>query len=119
MGTALDWVPQHEKTRPVDIAIAYLAKTAPLHTPEWSAWRTRMHAPRLTGRWIVSAYIAGRGKFYGDMEVEPTKGTDDEFTTRVKLISAKDGSTISRTGHSVVYAGYSWRGRSKGPPTAN
>jgi len=119
MGTALDWVPQHEKTRPVDVAIAYLSKTAPLHTPEWSAWRTRMHAPRLTGRWIVSAYIAGRGKFYGDMEVEAAKGTDDEFTTRVKLISAKDGSTISRTGHSVVYAGYSWRGRSKGTPIAN
>jgi quinohemoprotein amine dehydrogenase len=53
------------------------------------------------------------------MEVEPTAGTDDQFTTRVKLTSVKDGSTISRTGRSLVYAGYAWRGRSKGTPPAN
>ncbi len=46
-------------------------------------------------------------------------GTDDEFITHVKLTSVKDGSTISRTGHSLVYAGYAWRGRSKGTPPAN
>ncbi len=55
---------------PVDDALAYLSKTAPLHTPEWAAWRARMRAPKLAGRWIVSAYIPGRGKFYGEMEVE-------------------------------------------------
>jgi quinohemoprotein amine dehydrogenase len=104
---------------PVDDALAYFAKTAPLKTPEWAAWRARMRAPKLTGRWLVSAYIPGRGKFYGDMEVEASSGTDDEFTTRVKLTSMKDGSTISRTGHSLVYAGYAWRGRSKGTAPAN
>jgi quinohemoprotein amine dehydrogenase len=104
---------------PVDEALAFLSKTAPLETPEWAAWRARMRAPKLAGRWIVSAYIPGRGKFYGDMEVNPSSGTDDEFTTRVKLTSVKDGSTISRTGHSLVYAGYAWRGRSKGTPAAN
>jgi quinohemoprotein amine dehydrogenase len=103
---------------PVDIALEYLSKTAPLETPEWGAWRARMRAPRLAGRWLVSAYIPGRGKFYGDMEVEASGGTEDEFTTRVKLTSIKDGSTISRTGHSLVYAGYAWRGRSKGTPAA-
>ena len=119
MGTPLDWAPQHPAKRPVDIALDYLGKTAPLHTQEWAAWRARMHAPKLTGKWIVSANIPGRGKFYGDMEVEANSGTDDEFTTRVKLTSAKDGATIVRTGHSVVYAGYSWRGRSKGAMAAN
>jgi quinohemoprotein amine dehydrogenase len=104
---------------PVDDALTFLSKTAPLRTPEWAAWRARMRAPKLTGRWIVSAYLPGHGKFYGDLEVEATSGTDDEFTTRVKLTSLKDGTTISRTGHSVVYAGYSWRGRSKGTPAAN
>ena len=104
---------------PVDEALAYLSKTAPLQTPEWAAWRARMRAPKLAGRWIVSAYIPGRGKFYGDMEVEASSGTDDEFTTRVKLTSIKDGTTISRTGHSLVYAGYAWRGRSKGTAAAN
>jgi quinohemoprotein amine dehydrogenase len=104
---------------PVDIALAYLSKTAPLDTPEWAAWRARMRAPKLAGRWIVSAYIPGRGKFFGDMDVEAVSGTDDEFTTKVKLTSMKDGSTISRTGHSLVYAGYAWRGRSQGTPAAN
>jgi quinohemoprotein amine dehydrogenase len=104
---------------PVDEALAFLSKTAPLKTPEWAAWGARMRAPKLAGRWIVSAYIPGRGRFYGDMEVEPAKGTDDEFTTRVKLTSVKDGSTIARTGHSLVYAGYAWRGRSKGTLPAN
>ena len=104
---------------PVDIALAYLSKTAPLQTPEWAAWRARMRAPKLAGRWIVTAYMPGRGKFYGEMEVEASNGTDDEFTTRVKLTSIKDGSTISRTGHSLVYAGYAWRGKSKGTLAAN
>ena len=104
---------------PVDIALAYLSKTAPLQTPEWAAWRARMRAPKLAGRWIVTAYMPGRGKFYGEMEVEASNGTDDEFTTRVKLTSIKDGTTISRTGHSLVYAGYAWRGKSKGTLAAN
>jgi quinohemoprotein amine dehydrogenase len=102
---------------PVDDALAYLGKTAPLHTPEWAAWRARMRAPKLAGRWLVSANILGRGKYYGELEVEPA-GADDEFTTRVKLVSAKDGSTLVRSGHSLVYAGYSWRGRSKGTSPA-
>jgi len=104
---------------PVDEALAYLTKTAPLWTPEFSAWRARMRTPKLSGRWIVTAQVPGKGKFYGEMEVEPVKGTDDEFNTKVKLNSVKDGSTITRTGHSLVYAGYAWRGRSKGTPSAN
>src|SRR5271155_5735354 len=35
---------------PGEVAAEYLAKTAPLHTPEWSAWRARLRAPRLVGR---------------------------------------------------------------------
>ena len=104
---------------PVDDAIAYLGKAAPLHTPEWAAWQARMRAPKLAGRWLVSAYIPGRGKFYGEMEVEPNGKADDEFTTRVKLQSAKDGSILTRSGTSLVYGGYSWRGRSKGTQPAN
>jgi quinohemoprotein amine dehydrogenase len=104
---------------PVDEAIAHLSKAAALWTPEWSAWRARMRSPKLAGRWIVTARVLGKGRFYGDMEIEPVKGTEDEFTTKVKLTSVRDGSTITRTGHSLVYAGYAWRGRSKGTPPAN
>jgi quinohemoprotein amine dehydrogenase len=93
-------------------AIAFLAKTAPLSTPEWTAWNVRTHAPNLAGRWLVSAYTPSGGKYYGDMQVDPAG--DDEVNTRVRLTSIKDGSAIVRTGRSVVYGGYAWRGRSKG-----
>ena len=108
------------KTRPSDEIISFLAKTAPLHTPEWTAWRTPADASKLTGRWLVTAHLAGRGDYYGEMQVERGSG-DGEFTTRVTLQSVIDGSTIARSGQSVLYAGYAWRGRSKGanPPGAD
>ena len=101
----------------VDQSIDYLAKTAPLHTPEWSSWQARMRAPKLAGRWLVTANIPGRGKYYGEMVMEPG-AADDEFQTRVKLQSVKDGSSLTRSGQGLVYAGYSWRGRSKGSSPA-
>jgi len=96
---------------PVDEAVAYLGKSAPLHTAEWAAWQARMRAPKLAGRWLVSANISGRGRYYGEMAMEPG-ATEDEFITRLKLQSAKDGTTLARSGQGLVYAGYSWRGRS-------
>ena len=72
-----------------------------------------MRTPKLAGRWLVTAYLPGRGKYVGELQVEPG-AADDEFTTRVTLQSVKDGSKLVRTGTGLVYAGYSWRGRSKG-----
>ena len=103
---------------PGEIAADYLAKNAPLHTPEWSAWRARLRAPRLAGRWLVKASVPGRGKYYGEMTIEQG-AAEDEFKTSVKLKSASDGSVLTRTGQSIVYAGYAWRGRSKGSVGAN
>ena len=93
-------------------AVAFLAKLAPLHTPEWDAWSARVHAPNLQGRWLVTASLRGHGKYYGEMQVNPD--ADGDFTTRVRLTSVNDGSHIARTGRGVVYAGYAWRGRSQG-----
>lgn len=102
---------------PVEVALDFLAKAAPLHTPEWASWRARMRAPRIAGRWLVTADVPGRGKYYGELQMEP--GTsEDEFNTRVTLTSVKDGSKLSRSGSGLVYAGYSWRGRSKGTTSA-
>jgi quinohemoprotein amine dehydrogenase len=94
----------------------FLAKTAPLHTPEWTAWSAQTHAQNLAGRWLVSAYLPGRGKYFGEMQADADG--DDEFNTRVRLTSIRDGSTMVRTGRSVVYGGYAWRGRSKGSESA-
>jgi len=107
-------VPQVQEDAPplVDQSLDFLAKNAPLHTPEWAAWRARMRAPKLVGRWLVTAHIPGRGKYYGEMVIEPGSA-DDEFQTRVTLQST-GGSTLTRSGQGFVYTGYSWRGRSKG-----
>jgi quinohemoprotein amine dehydrogenase len=97
---------------PVDEeAIAFLAKTAPLHTPEWDAWSARSHKPDLSGRWLVTASIPGHGTYFGELRVD---SAGDEFNTDVHLTSAKDGSKIVRFGRSAVYGAYAWRGRSQG-----
>lgn len=103
--------PPPDRRQPVDVAVEYLAKELPLITPEWSAWRARMRAPKLSGRWIITGSQLGRGPVIGEMVVEPG-ASEDEFTTNVKLTYIKDGSSVTRTGKSMVYTGYSWRGRS-------
>jgi quinohemoprotein amine dehydrogenase len=106
------------KVVPLDAALTYLDKVAPLETPEWAAWRARMRAPKLAGRWLVSTDVPGKGRYYGEMVTEPSGNADDEFTTRVTLKSVKDGSTVTRAGHSLVYTGYAWRGHSQGTEPA-
>jgi quinohemoprotein amine dehydrogenase len=97
-------------------AVAFLSKAAPLHTPEWDAWIARARAPNLAGRWLLTASIPGRGKYYGEMQVQPADSTpgDTEFNTSVLLTSVNDGSGILRAGRGVVYGASAWRGRSKG-----
>ncbi|WP_255530320.1 quinohemoprotein amine dehydrogenase subunit alpha [Novosphingobium sp. NBM11] len=93
------------------IALDYTRKVAPLHTPEWTQWKSRMQDPRLAGKWLVSASAPGKGRFIGTMTIGATADSD-EFKTGIALRSLTDGSTLSRTGNGIVYAGYSWRGRS-------
>jgi quinohemoprotein amine dehydrogenase len=106
------------KPLPGEEAIAALAKLAPLHTAQWSDWSAQMKTPKLSGRWLVSAHLLGRGKYFGEMTIEPGDA-EDEFATHLTLKSASDGSTVIRSGHSLVYAGYAWRGRSKGDQPAS
>jgi len=106
---------------PAEPTAVFLAKAAPLHTPEWDTWNSRKsdraRTFSLSGRWLVTASILGHGKYYGEMQVDPAG--DGEFNTRVTLTSVLDGSTIVRTGHSAVYGDYAWRGRSKGSGPAS
>ena len=97
----------------LDATLDFLAKTYPLHTPEWGAWRARMRAPRIAGKWLISAHVPGHGKYYGEMTIAPGAAEDEFTTTRQTAAGGR------RTGHhphrqGLVYAGYSWRGRSKG-----
>ena len=98
-------------------AVAYLAKAAPLHSPEWEAWSAGNSSPNLTGRWLVTASVPGRGKYYGEMQLD--RAGEDEYSNRVSLTSITDGSKLVRTGRSAVYGGYAWRGRSSGSAPAS
>lgn len=100
-------------------AVEYLSKAAPLHTPAWDAWNDRTGAQNLSGRWLVTASVPGRGAYYGEMQID--RDGDEEYNTRVTLTSLRDGSRLLRTGRTVVFGGSAWRGRSKGggPAAAN
>jgi quinohemoprotein amine dehydrogenase len=103
------------KLQPNEEAIAFFSKVAPLHTPEWDAWSAHARTPNVAGRWLVTASILGRGKYYGEMQVDPSGPAEDgEFTTTVHLTSVNDGSTLLRSGRIAVYGASAWRGRSKG-----
>jgi quinohemoprotein amine dehydrogenase len=103
--------PGTDTRHPADRAVEYLAKTFPLHTPEWSAWRANLRAPKLAGRWLLIGNQIGRGRVYGEVVIDPG-AAEDEFTTRAKLTYVKDGAVVTRNGRSLIYTGYSWRGRS-------
>jgi quinohemoprotein amine dehydrogenase len=96
--------------------IASLARVAPFSTREWASWSARAHAPELTGRWLMTAHVQGRGRFHGEMDVE---AAGDELLTNVRVRSVDDGTVVVRTGRSVVYAGTAWRGRSRGTGVAS
>src|ERR1051325_9291759 len=99
------------RPHPMDQAISYLARTFPLRTPQWTAWSASMRAPRLEGTWLLSGTQAGKGKFFGRLTV--TRGlADGEFTTKASYRFASGGPTVNRTGKSIVYTGFQWRGRS-------
>ena len=97
---------------PMDRAISYLAEAYPLETPEWSEWSSTMRPARLAGTWTVTATQTGHGRLFGEMVIEATPGTDDEFTTRTTLTYARTGETLTRQGSTSIYTGYQWRGRS-------
>ena len=111
-GAAAAPAPAGPHRLPIDEINDFLGKTYPLQSPEWSAWQARMRAPKLAGRWLVAAHVTGRGKFTGEVIITPG-ASDDEFSTKITLVSLNDGSKLERTGSGLVYAGHSWRGRSK------
>jgi quinohemoprotein amine dehydrogenase len=99
--------------QPVDQAIEYLTKAYPLQTAEWASWRARSRPPKAAGRWLASAHIAGKGAYWGEVDIS-AGASPDEFTTNIKLEPLAGGPAIERSGKVVVFDGYAWRGRSTG-----
>ena len=99
-----------------DRVLAKLSKEQPLFTPEWEAWTQNKREVPLAGTWTVHGHETGRGDVIGTLQVARTDV--DEYTLTWDL-RWSNGSTETRTGKSVLYAGYSWRGRSQGPDRSN
>lgn len=103
------------KPLPVEVALDYMNKNAPLMTPEWTKWQARQSSAKLGGKWLVNAFLPGKGLYVGEMMLRPA-GADDDYTTTITLKSLADGSTLTRSGKGLVYTGYSWRGTSSSGP---
>jgi quinohemoprotein amine dehydrogenase len=96
---------------PVEKAVDHLAKAFPFSTPAWSAWSASMRPARLDGTWALSGWDPGKGPVYGRVTIAAVPNTSDEFTTQVAYTYARSGQTVTRSGRSVVYTGFQWRGR--------
>jgi quinohemoprotein amine dehydrogenase len=103
--------PPPDAKQPVDQALAFLAQSGSLRSPEWAEWRASMRAPKLSGHWLVYGTQPGKGKFFGVMDIEEAPSAGG-FATKTKLTFPTDGSIVTQTGKSLVYTGYAWRGRS-------
>ncbi len=97
---------------PVEKAIEHLSKAFPLQTAEWAAWSATMRPARLDGTWALSGWDPGKGAIFGRVQIRSVPNTTDEFTTDVTFTYGRSGQTVSRTGRSVIYTGFQWRGRS-------
>jgi quinohemoprotein amine dehydrogenase len=71
-----------------------------------------MQPAQIAGTWAVSAVQPGYGRLFGQLTIEQVPGTNDEFTTSTVLTYARSGNTVRRSGSSIVYTGYQWRGSS-------
>jgi len=92
-----------------DRVLQKLTKDQPLFTPAWEKWSRNRRPVPLAGTWTAVGHETGRGDFTGTVEL--TRTGDDEYDVRWNLAFA-DGTRFERTGKGVLYAGYSWRGRS-------
>ena len=96
---------------PMDKAVAHLSGEFPLTTDEWTSWSATMRPPRLAGTWALKGHDPGRGAIYGTVEI--AAGADGgNFATELQYTYARDGEQVERSGQSIVYTGYQWRGRS-------
>jgi quinohemoprotein amine dehydrogenase len=105
-------------TRPMETAISHLARTFPLRTPEWTAWSASLRSAPIDGTWLLSGSEPGKGTFFGKVTITKSATAPDEFTSKATYRYTRDGRVVTRTGKSIVYTGYQWRGRSSSA-TAN
>lgn len=86
--------------------VPLVSKKYPFASESWTSWLAA-EKPKLTGNWIFSGHMPGKGYFSATMQV--TENKKDYYSLSVEGNYA-NGEAIKGTGSSVVYTGYEWRG---------
>ena len=92
-----------------DRVLAMLSEQQPLFTDDWKQWTQNRREVPLSGSWTVTGHETGRGDVWGSLTL--TKTETDGYSG-VWELQWSDGSTARRESKGILYAGYSWRGRS-------
>ena len=92
-----------------DRVLAKLSEQQPLFTDDWKQWTQNRREVPLSGSWTVTGHETGRGDVWGSLTL--TKTETDGYSG-VWELQWSDGSTARRESKGILYAGYSWRGRS-------
>lgn len=95
-----------------DRVLQKLATDQPLFSPSWEAWTKNKREVPLAGSWTVVGHEIGRGDILGTAQLARVDA--DEYQITWNLAFA-DGSKQTCSGKGLLYAGYSWRGRSQEP----
>jgi len=93
-----------------DRVLEKLRKEQPLFTPDWEKWTQNRREVPLAGTWTVSGHETGRGDVWGTLQLSRT---DADSYDGVWTLNWSDGSSAVRQSKGILYAGYSWRGRSQ------
>ena len=98
---------------PIDKAIEHLSSAFPLTTPEWTAWSRNLRPTRLSGTWALTGSERGKGPVFGTVTLAAVQDAADEYQAQISYVYARTGQTVTRSGRSLVYTGFQWRGRSE------
>lgn len=92
-----------------DKVLDALAKRQKLHSDGWKSWEVNQREVPLAGTWTVIGHEVGRGDVRGQVTIRRTE--KDTFETEWSLRYGSEALLV-RTGKGLIYAGFSWRGRS-------
>ncbi len=93
-----------------DAVLAKLAERLPLFSESWKEWEVNRREVPLAATWTILGHEISRGDVRGTATF--TRLAPDEYETEWNLRYG-DGRQVVRKGRGLVYAGYSWRGRSE------
>ena len=87
-------------------ALTWLGEKYPLDSQDYQDWRAKGAAKAIDGKWKVTGYQPGKGKYSGTVEFTP-KGNGEYQQSR--KLTYQDGSESNWEGTGRLYSGYNLR----------